>query len=107
MAKAFRTRDNFRAWPEKNRAKVRELIEEKRMRPPGLAAFEARAATAVAPYSFENRHVALDPAFEKTLRANKKAWEFFQSQAPWYRRTLAFWIMDAKREPIPLLKRTK
>ncbi|MEX2154500.1 MAG: YdeI/OmpD-associated family protein [Gemmatimonadaceae bacterium] len=112
-------------WSAVNIKRAKELIEEKRMRPPGLAAFEARAATAVAPYSFENRHITLDPAFEKKLRANKKAWEFFQSQAPWYRRTVAFWVMQAKREdtrarrfetlyercaggkPIPLLARTK
>jgi uncharacterized protein YdeI (YjbR/CyaY-like superfamily) len=32
------------------------------------------------------------------LRANDKAWSWFQAQAPSYRRTVAFWVMDAKRE---------
>lgn len=40
----------------------------------------------------------LDLAFEKKLRANRRAWEFFQSQAPYYRRVTTFWVMSAKRE---------
>jgi uncharacterized protein YdeI (YjbR/CyaY-like superfamily) len=35
---------------------------------------------------------------KKRLRANKRAWTFFQAQAPWYQRTSIFWIMQAKRE---------
>ena len=68
------------------------------MCPPGLAAFEARDKIAIAPYSFENRDLTLDAASLKRLRANKSAWEFYRKQAPWYRRTTAFWIVSAKRE---------
>jgi uncharacterized protein YdeI (YjbR/CyaY-like superfamily) len=32
------------------------------------------------------------------LRANKRAWAFFQAQAPWYRRTASFWVMSAKQD---------
>lgn len=84
-------------WSKVNIKRAKELIAEGRMRPPGLAAFEARK-TGVAPYSFEHEPKELAPAFEKQLRVNKKAWEFFQSQAPWYRRTSTFWVMQAKRE---------
>lgn len=55
-------------------------------------------ARRVGVYSFESRPVALSPAFEKAFRAHKRAWTFYQSRPPWYRRTSAFWVMSAKRE---------
>jgi len=42
--------------------------------------------------------MTLDAAMERTFRANKPAWEYFQSQAPWYKRTSVFFVMSAKRE---------
>jgi len=32
------------------------------------------------------------------LKKNQVAWTFFESQAPWYRRTAAWWVISAKRE---------
>jgi uncharacterized protein YdeI (YjbR/CyaY-like superfamily) len=49
-------------------------------------------------YSFESEPMTLSAADLKTFRANKRAWEFFQAQAPWYRRVCTFWVMSAKRE---------
>lgn len=85
-------------WSAVNIKRARELEAEGRMHPAGLAVFRARGALAVAPYSLENRSIRLDPSFEKRLRANKVAWEYFQAQPPWYRRNLVFWVMSAKRE---------
>src|SRR5688572_18622378 len=86
-------------WSAINIAKVQELIAQGRMTPAGLAAFEARSADKEAPYSYENRDQAkLDAAAERKLKANKAAWEFFQSRPPWYRRTATFWVVSAKRE---------
>ena len=36
--------------------------------------------------------------FENTFRADRRAWEFYQAQALWYRRVSCFWVMSAKRE---------
>jgi uncharacterized protein YdeI (YjbR/CyaY-like superfamily) len=85
-------------WSKVNIKRATELEAEGRMHAAGLAAFRARTGTAQAPYSFENKSIALDPAAEKKFRANKRAWEFFQAQPPWYRRTCIFWVMSAKRE---------
>src|SRR5881396_1006775 len=49
-------------WSAVNIKRVKELIAEGKMHPAGLAAYEARDKVAVAPYSFENRNVALDAA---------------------------------------------
>jgi uncharacterized protein YdeI (YjbR/CyaY-like superfamily) len=34
----------------------------------------------------------------KAFQANRRAWTWFETQAPWYRRSAAWWVMSAKRE---------
>ena len=85
-------------WSNINVGHVQRLTREGRMKPAGLAAFEKRDEKRTGIYAFENRPKALPPAMEKQFRANKKAWAFYQAQAPWYRRTTAFWVLGAKKE---------
>lgn len=85
-------------WSRINIDRAEALIREKRMRPPGLAAFRARDPAKDPEYSFENRPRVLPRAYREQLRANGKAWMFFQAQPPWYRRTCAWWIVSARRE---------
>ena len=85
-------------WSNINVGHVQRLIKEGRMTPAGLAAFEKRDAKRTGIYAFENRPKALPPAMEKQIRANKKAWAYYQEQPPWYRRVTAFWILSAKKE---------
>src|SRR5712692_3213594 len=66
--------------------------------PSGRAAFEARDEARSQIYAYENRATALDEARETEFRRHKSAWKFFESQAPWYRRTASYWVMSAKRE---------
>jgi len=46
----------------------------------------------------ESRELELSPHFAKTFRKAKRAWKFFESQPPSYRRTVKFWVMSAKQE---------
>lgn len=85
-------------WSRVNIAHVARLIEEGRMTPPGLDAFAKRDEKRTAVYSFENSAKVLPPALEKLFRARKKAWAFYQAQAPWYRRTTSHWVLSAKQE---------
>lgn len=85
-------------WSLVNIRRVNELIKLERMMPPGLKAFEARDEKKSQQYSYENHLRKLNGAYEKQFRANKKAWEFFQTQAPWYRRTSSWWVVSAKQE---------
>lgn len=64
----------------------------------GLAAFKRRTHERAGIYSFEQNSHDLSPAFEKKFEANKKAWKFFTSKAPWYQRTCMHWVMSAKQE---------
>jgi uncharacterized protein YdeI (YjbR/CyaY-like superfamily) len=86
-------------WSAVNVARVEELTRQGRMRPAGLAAFEKRSEAKTGIYAYEQKEgAALEKAEEKQLRANKAAWEFFQSQPAWYKRTAIWRVVSAKKE---------
>ena len=86
-------------WSAVNIARAQELIRLGRMHPAGLKAFERRTEGRSAIYSYEQRKAArLDPGAERSFRANKEAWTFFQAQAPGYRQTATWWVISAKRD---------
>jgi uncharacterized protein YdeI (YjbR/CyaY-like superfamily) len=95
----FTPRKARSTWSAINIKRAEALIEEGLMRPNGVAAFERRSDDRSRIYAYEQRKQAkLDPAAEKELRANRKAWAFFSEQAPWYRRTATHWVISAKKE---------
>ena len=83
-------------WSASNVGRVVALLAEGRMRPAGIAAFEARDP-AGAPYSYETTGIPFDEAAERRLHASEAAWRWFSAQPPSYRRTAAYWVMSAKR----------
>jgi uncharacterized protein YdeI (YjbR/CyaY-like superfamily) len=85
-------------WSAVNVRRVEELTREGRMRPAGLKAFEARSADRTAIYAYENRPADLDGEYADEFRANQAAWDFWQAQAPWYRRNASYWVTSAKKE---------
>jgi uncharacterized protein YdeI (YjbR/CyaY-like superfamily) len=93
----FTPRRKNSKWSVVNIKRAKELQKEGRMHPAGLAAFKARGKTTVAPYSYEAQQMKLDPALEKQLRANRKAWKFFEAQPPYYRRLMIYRIMTARK----------
>ena len=85
-------------WSVANVRRVGELMEEGRMHPAGIAAFEARREDRTGVYSYENRPADLPSAYLKQLRANAEAWRFWQAQTPSYRRGATWWVVSAKLE---------
>lgn len=95
----FTPRKPRSTWSAVNVKRARELASQGLMRPTGLKAFEERTEEKSGTYSYEQENAAgLDDAYEQQFRANKKAWDFFQSQAAWYRRTATWWVISAKKE---------
>jgi uncharacterized protein YdeI (YjbR/CyaY-like superfamily) len=85
-------------WSAINIKRVGELIEEGRMTPAGLAAFEARSDDRSAVYSYEQRRNAeLDDEQERRFRKVPEAWAWFQARPPSYRRAAIHWVTSAKR----------
>lgn len=85
-------------WSLINVNHVERLKKEGRMRPAGLAAYARRSPERTGIYAFENSPLQLSPAYEKKFRQNKKAWKFFEEQAPYYKKLTIFRIMSAKKE---------
>jgi len=95
----FTPRNPRSTWSAVNIKRVSELTNLGLMRPAGLEAFQKRTVEKSGIYSYEQRHkLKLDGKYEKVFRANKKAWMFFQTLPPWYRRTATYWVLSAKKE---------
>lgn len=91
-ARKFTPRKPASKWSDINRQRWAELKQNGLLAAPGLAA--APTANSYAP-----RPAIPDlPAYvAKALKASPKAWRFFQSLAPTYRRHFVAWIHTAKR----------
>lgn len=85
-------------WSMVNIKRVGELTKLGRMQAPGLKAFEGRDVKRAQLYSYERKTSKLDGELEKRLKANKRAWEFFQAQPPGYQRVISWWVISAKQE---------
>ena len=95
----FTPRKPSSIWSAINARRILELERLGLMTDAGRAAFARRDAEKTKLYSYESRHsAAFDAKLEHQFRADKGAWEFFQSQPPGYRKVLTFWVMQAKQE---------
>jgi uncharacterized protein YdeI (YjbR/CyaY-like superfamily) len=103
----FTPRKPTSIWSAINIKKIEELTKAGLMTLEGKKAFELRKEEKSAIYSHEKEPSVLDPEFEKQFKANKKAWEFFNNQAPSYKKVMFHWIMTAKQEKTRLSRLEK
>jgi uncharacterized protein YdeI (YjbR/CyaY-like superfamily) len=83
-------------WSALNIRKAKALIQAGRMKPAGLAAWDARAQSS--PYSYEQTFEdSFAKSEEKALRSNKAAWKDWETRAPSYRKSATRWVTSAKR----------
>ena len=94
----FTPRKPDSVWSRVNLGRVKALAAAGRMRPAGIEVFEARDPKKAELYSFENPRREFDAAATRAFKADRRAWTWFAAQAPWYRRSAAYWVMSAKRE---------
>jgi uncharacterized protein YdeI (YjbR/CyaY-like superfamily) len=85
-------------WSELNISRVRDLKREGRMHSAGLRAFEARRAPEPGTYTYETRPADLPPELELVFRKDAKAWAFWREQTPGYRKSMTWWVVNAKQE---------
>ena len=100
----FTPRKPTSIWSAINIKKVEALTKQGLMQPAGLASFEKRKEERSKVYAFENEEMNFTAEFEKKIKANKKAWVYFQSLAASYKKVSKHWVMSAKQE-ITRLKR--
>jgi len=89
-------------WSTVNIRKVEELTKQGLMAPSGLAVFNFREEKRSGIYTYENEEAKLSADFEAKFKANRKAWEFFQTLPPSYHKPAINWIMSAKQETVSL-----
>lgn len=94
----FTPRRRGSIWSAVNIKRARELSDKGLMEPAGMAAFNARKENKSGIYSYEQRSANLDVPYEKKLKQNKVAWDFFYAQPPSYRKAVGWWIVSAKQE---------
>jgi uncharacterized protein YdeI (YjbR/CyaY-like superfamily) len=94
----FSPRRRGSIWSAVNIKRARELSDKGLMEPAGMAAFNARKENKSGIYSYEQRSTNLDVPYEKKLKQNKVAWDFFYAQPPSYRKAVGWWIVSAKQE---------
>jgi uncharacterized protein YdeI (YjbR/CyaY-like superfamily) len=94
----FTQRKPTNIWSAINIKKIEELTKQRLMQPAGLASFEKRVESKSKIYSYEKDKVEFTLNFKKLFKANKKAWNYFQSLAPSYRKVSTHWVMRAKQE---------
>lgn len=94
----FTPRKPKSTWSLVNIRHAEELMAEGLMARAGLAAFEARSEARSGVYTYEQTEGTAEARVEREMKKNRRAWSFFASQPPWYRRTAARWVMSAKRE---------
>lgn len=103
----FTPRRSGSIWSAVNIKRVAELTKDGIMSPTGLKAFEARKEYKSGIYSYEQRSAELPPAYERELKKNKAAWEFFHAQPAWYRKQVFWWVVSAKKEETRLKRLEK
>ena len=103
----FTHRKSHSTWSVININRARVLIKQGLMKPAGLAAFKARHENRSGIYSYEQRRDRLDAPYEKVLKQNSAAWDFFQAQTRSYRKAAIWWVVSAKKEETRLKRLAK
>ncbi|SEH38866.1 Uncharacterized conserved protein YdeI, YjbR/CyaY-like superfamily, DUF1801 family [Chryseobacterium culicis] len=94
----FTPRKPSSIWSNINIKKVEELTRAGLMTSAGQKAFELRKEDKSGIYSHEKEAIFLDQAYQKQFMNDPAAWDFFESQAPSYKKVVIHWIMSAKQE---------
>jgi len=94
----FTPRKRNSIWSEVNIKKVAALKKAGLMTKAGLEAYSWKKEHLSGIYSHEKEISALEPTFEKQFKKHKKAWLFFNAQAPSYKKVIIHWIMSAKQD---------
>jgi uncharacterized protein YdeI (YjbR/CyaY-like superfamily) len=84
-------------WSRVNLDLVDRLMREGRMRPMGIAAWEARREDKQAIYSFEQGDLVLPEVYAAQLAANPAAAAFWAETTPSYQKVCIHWVQSAKQ----------
>lgn len=107
FSQRFTQRRKNSIWSKRNIDNVERLSKEGRMKPKGLEAFSNINHAKTGIYSFEKDEAQFSKQYLKLFKADKKAYKFFESQPPYYKRIMKHWVMSAKQEKTQLSRLEK
>jgi uncharacterized protein YdeI (YjbR/CyaY-like superfamily) len=85
-------------WSLVNVRRFGELDRASQIAPGGRAAFERRTPERTGKAAYEQPLAELTAAQTKKLKANAKAWAYYDSQTPSYKRVTKHWVTRAQQE---------
>ena len=85
-------------WSARNLGRMKHLIAEGLVTEQGMAAYRRRSPARQRQAAHEQGQVTLPPEYEEKLRADPRAWRYFQEARPSYRKQATWWVVSAKRE---------
>lgn len=85
-------------WSAVNLKRFTQLKKLGLIYPSGQQAFERMDSKKAKKASFEQGDIQLGNAEVAKLKANKKAWPYFQKLAPSYKKSSIWWVISAKKE---------
>ena len=94
----FTPRKTGSHWSRVNVDHVRNLKKKGLMHASGLSAFNKRKKEKTAQATYEKGEIKMDPSYEKQIKSNKAAWEYYQQLTPSVRKQYVGWVMSAKKE---------
>lgn len=94
----FTPRKTGSIWSAVNIRRVEALTAQGRMRTAGLAAFAQRQEARSKVYAYEQQNATeLPEELARRFQESTAAWEWFEEQAAWYRRTAIWRVVNAKQ----------
>ncbi|PHR22523.1 MAG: bacteriocin-protection protein [Fluviicola sp.] len=94
----FTPRKKESVWSPVNLEKIEKLTKEGLMQPAGIEIFKSRAESKPYDYAFRQKELKLPSDFEKLFKENLKAWDYFESLAPSYKKLSIHWVISAVQE---------
>ncbi len=94
-------------WSAVNIKRVNELIKLGLLAEAGLKEYKKIDLQKNLNYSYERDKAEFPSNLLNLFKRNKKAWNFFESQAAYYKRGATWWVISAKKEETKLRRLEK
>ena len=84
-------------WSARNLGRMKQLLAQGVVAEAGLAAYERRDKNRDRA-AYEPEVIKLPAEYERRIRADPAAWDYFRNARPSYRKQVARWVVSAKKE---------
>ena len=94
----FTPRKKASIWSQVNIDKIQKLTENGLMHPAGMEIYNNRTENSQHGYSSKKQDTQLPVNFENQFKQNQKAWAYFESLAPSYKKISINWVVSAVQD---------